>query len=135
MEKLRGLVSSAGLNDKIFFKDFVPNLELPQYYNAADIGVWPGAHSITVIEAIATGLPVIVPEDDLAYKVLFENKAALGFERGKPDAITKKITELVENHNLRSKIANNALSLAKETLSWGKIAEKSIEIYEVYGAE
>lgn len=133
MRKLKNLIKSLDLDNKVFFRDFVPNIDLPKYYNAADAGVWPGDHSITVIEAIATGLPVIVPENDLAYKILFENKAALGFERGNPDAITNKIAELIENHDLYSEIANNALSLVEKTLSWNKIAEESISIYSTYG--
>jgi len=129
MEKLRGLVSSAGLNDKIFFKDFVPNLELPQYYNAADIGVWPGAHSITVIEAIATGLPVIVPENDLAYKVLFDNDAAVGFEKDAND-LAEKLYSLIKNEEIRYKISTYAVKVVREKLSWEVIAKKSIEIYK-----
>ena len=129
------MVKSLNLDNKIFFRDFVPNTELPKYYNAADVGIWPGDHSITVIEAIATGLPVIVPENDMAYKILFENKAALGFERGNPDAIANKIAELIENRDLYSEIANNALSLAEKILSWKRVAEKSISIYLTYGCK
>jgi len=123
------LRSSAGLNDKIFFKDFVPNLELPQYYNAADIGVWPGAHSITVIEAIATGLPVIVPENDLAYKVLFDNDAAVGFEKDAND-LAEKLYSLIKNEEIRYKISTYAVKVVREKLSWEVIAKKSIEIYK-----
>ena len=129
MEKLKSLVNSIGLDNKIFFKNFAPNSELPKLYNAADIGVWSGDHSITVIEATATGLPVIVPNEDLAYKVLFMHNAAIGFERGNVDSLSIAILKLIENKELRSKLSVNSVVLASETLSWEKIAEKSILLY------
>jgi glycosyltransferase involved in cell wall biosynthesis len=104
--KLKDMINSAGLDSNVIFKNFVPNSELSKYYNAADIGVWPGDPSITVIEAVATGLPVIIPKNDPAYQVLVES-----------------------NQNMRYKLIENNLNLVEKTLSWNKVAEKSISIY------
>lgn len=126
---LKKLINKLKLNKKVLFKDFVTNSDLPIYYNAADIGVWPGHHSITVIEALGTTLPIIIPNNILAYKILTENKAALSFERGNIEMLANQILELIENNELRNLVRFNADYLTKNTLSWSKIAEKSISIY------
>lgn len=40
--------------------DAVPNQELPKYFSAADIGVWPGDPALTMLEALVTSLPLVV---------------------------------------------------------------------------
>jgi glycosyltransferase involved in cell wall biosynthesis len=129
MQRIQLLAARSDASSRIVFKDFVLNSELPLYYNAADLGVWPGSHSITVIEAVATGLPVILPEEDLAYGILFKKEAAVGFKRGDPDSLSESVLKLLHDSNLKSKTISNSLSLVKNTLSWRKIAERSIEIY------
>ena len=129
MQKLKDYTDKVGIGRKVLFKDFVKNTELPKYYNASDIGIWPGNPSITVIEAIATGLPVIVPIDDHAYKILFENEAAVGFERGNTESLIGIISELVTDAEFRFKLSINSLAITADLLSWEKIAKKSISIY------
>ena len=102
---------------------------LPTLYNAADIGVWPGDHSITVLEAAATGLPVIVPSADSAYSVLFDAGAAMGFERGAVLSLRDALLTLLENENQRSTLGDKAARLASDELSWRKIAQNSLVIY------
>lgn len=133
MEKLYDLAQSLIEVDRILIKGFVPNSDLPKYYNAADIGVWPGDHSITVIEAVATGLPVIVPKKDSAYDILFENNAAIGFERGNVGSLLDAILQLFKDERLCCKTSENCITLANNVLSWEKIAEKSINTYSSKG--
>ena len=81
------------------------------------------------MEAVASGLPTIVPEDDIAYEILFENNAAAGFKRGDVNNLSETILKLIENRKMRFDIGVNSTYLGEEILSWGKIAEKSISIY------
>lgn len=127
--KLKDMINSAGLDKNVIFKNFVPNSELSKYYNAADIGVWPGDPSITVIEAVATGLPVIIPANDPAYQILVESNASICFERGNIESLSTAILKLIKNQNMRYKLIENNLNLVEKTLSWNKVAEKSISIY------
>ena len=41
---------------------FVPALDLPPYYWAADIGVWPRQESTSQLDAAAAGLPIILSD-------------------------------------------------------------------------
>ena len=126
---LKRTADSLGIADRTKFMDLVPNSELPLYYNAADLGIWPSSPTITVLEAVCTGLPVIVPDDEPAYKILYENHAVTTFERGNVESLAKAIERLVKDESLRSSLSSAGLSLGREVLSWTKIAGETIEIY------
>jgi len=132
---LKDLAKALGIAKRIIFVAFVPNSELPELYNAADLGVWPGDHSITVIEAVGTGLPVIVPSNDLAYKVLFDANAAVGFTRGDVNSLQSAIESTISDQRLRTDMSRRAEGLVKDELSWEKIARKSIDIYSRLSGE
>lgn len=123
------LVDKFNIKDKVFFKEFVKNRELAKYYNAADIGVWPGDHTITVNEAAGTALPIIIPDGVIAYNILKENNSALGFERGNAFSLYNKISKIIENQTIKKDMGNAAYFLVKNQLSWNKIAQDSIKIY------
>lgn len=120
------------LNKNIFFKEFVPNSELPKYYNAADIGVWPGDPTITVIEAIATGLPIIIPENDSAYEHLLINNAAIGYKRRDIESLSNKLYSLLTDNNALQSLKDHSMVLSANCLSWQEIAKESIRIYQKY---
>lgn len=129
MEKITNLINEKNIKNSIIFKDFVKNSELPRYYNAADIGVWPGTHTITAVESLATGLPVIIPDDDMSYKNIFEHQAAMGFKRKDSSSLTEAIQLLINNFEATQNIKKNALSLANNQLSWETIAKKTLHQY------
>ena len=129
LKEIKNLINKYSLNDKVILKDFVKNKELNKYYNAADIGVWPGDHSITVIEAVSSGLPVIVPSNIKAYNILTNNRSAESFERGNTESLANQIKILIESEATRRNITNNTQILIKECLSWKAVAKKTIEIY------
>jgi len=129
MRYLKELVDTFDIKDEVIFHDFVVNIELPKFYNAADIGVWPGDHTITAIEAAATGLPVIIPLYNPAYLILFNNQSAIGFERGNINSLYEKISMLIEDTKKREKISTQALRIVEKELSWEIIAKKSLQIY------
>ncbi len=54
------LAKKESIGKNIILKPFVNKIDLRKFYNASDIGVWTQA-TITTLEAIACGLPVIIP--------------------------------------------------------------------------
>lgn len=130
MKEIMTLIEESGCDDKVIFKDFVPNAELTKLMAVADIGVWPGDPSISVIEAVACGLPVIVPLNDQAYKIVLDNGAGTGFARKNPSALSSSICALADSEQYRLDMSRRASSLARDVLSWQRIAKQSLEVYE-----
>jgi glycosyltransferase involved in cell wall biosynthesis len=129
MSRLKEIADGVVPREKVRFIDFVRNADLPIIYNSSDIGVWPGDPSITVLEALATGLPTVVPKNELAYGRILAENAAIGFTRGDVDSLAEGIEALVESPRLMNDIANNARRLTNDSLSWRQLAEKSTSLY------
>ncbi|WP_160173153.1 glycosyltransferase family 4 protein [Methanosarcina soligelidi] len=129
MNYLNSIIESDSLNEYIRILNFVDNSELGIYYNLADVGVWPGTSSISVIEALGTELPLILPKGNDDYKVVFDASAAIDFEKNNIYSLVTALKSLIRSPEMRLELSNNARILVKEELSWEKVAEKSIGIY------
>jgi glycosyltransferase involved in cell wall biosynthesis len=128
LREIRELVADLGLSDQVKFCGEIPHESLPEYYNLADIGIWPGKLGITIIEAIGCGLPVVVC-DSAATDFLIANENGASFERGNSVKLATVISQLVSNPDQIDTFSQNAVEYAQDELSWRKIAERSIEFY------
>ncbi len=129
---LHALAERLGVDEHVRFNGAVPHEELGAYYNAADVGVWPGKLGIAIIEAVGTGLPIVVCDSE-ATTFLTAHDNGLVFPRGDAPALVAKLRQYLDDETLRSSHAARAVTYARERLSWEKIAERSIEIYEGRG--
>lgn len=68
--RARDLVRSLGLEAVVTFEEFVSSAELNSAFNGADLGVWPVMPAITIQQAMGTGLPVLLPMNDLVSHLL-----------------------------------------------------------------
>lgn len=127
--KLMLLVKNCNVRENVLFHHFVRHDELFKYYNAADIGVWPGSPSITIIEAMSTALPVIIPESDNT-KHLLEYGNGRMFQRGDVNGLRASLEKLINNKDLRIKCGLLSRKLVLEKLNWDKITKQVLGIYE-----
>jgi len=112
---------------KVTFLPMVPNEDLSSFYSASDIGIWPGDPSITMLEAMACKVPLIVPDDkQTAY--LKESRGVEYFERGNISHLQEKLENLIKNDTLRKKLAKNAQVFVRNQLSWRIISKKTLEL-------
>ena len=128
--RIRNAVDSMGLRGDIRFMGLVPHRVLPQFYNAADIGVWPGSHSITVLEAMASGLPCVIPEPDDAYRTVVEARTCFGFKAGDPASLAESIMKLLNRPELRERLSMRSTNYVRTELSPQKLAIRAIAVYE-----
>jgi glycosyltransferase involved in cell wall biosynthesis len=106
---------------------FVPVQELAQFYRAADIGVWPKQESLSQLDAIACGLPII-----LSYKVKVLERIdgnGLVYKEGDPDDLAEKI-RILFNVNTRKEMGELGAKKMKDHFSWNRIAEERLRDYE-----
>jgi glycosyltransferase involved in cell wall biosynthesis len=136
LKYLNKLIKIINIDKKIIMIPPVNRNELPKYYNAADIAVWPGAPSISIIEAMSTGLPIIIagyskPRED-AYDTihLLANGNGLSFQRRSVLELASCIRKLASDEDLRKKMGQRSRKLVEEKLSWRRIAEQYLKIYE-----
>ncbi|MGZ3917221.1 MAG: glycosyltransferase family 4 protein [Flavisolibacter sp.] len=107
-------------------RPFVPVKELPSYYRAADIGVWPREESMSQLDAAACGLPLILSNKILVLERVEGN--GLLYEEGNPQDLALKILELKETDK-RKMMAEVGAAKIREHFSWQVIARSRIKDY------
>ncbi|MBI2435906.1 MAG: glycosyltransferase family 4 protein [Candidatus Hydrogenedentes bacterium] len=127
--RLQAIIARRGIQDHVNWIDFLPHDELTAHYSAADVGIWPGDWSCTVIEAAACGVALIQP--DLLYtKYSSANKNSLNFERGNSHDLAEKMLTLVRDDALRRDMGRRSRELIETELNWDNLARQTIEIYQ-----
>lgn len=125
---LNSLIDSLGISGNVIRLKTVNRKYLNNFYNAADFAVWSGGFSVSMIEAMSSGLPLIIPKSDWTNHYL-EYENGFSFSAGDVEALSSLIRILVENQELRKSLAARSRKLVEDKLNWDSIAKKHIEIY------
>jgi glycosyltransferase involved in cell wall biosynthesis len=138
---LKKLAVELGVAERVAFKGFVPNQELPVHLHAADIFVRPSRSEgmgNSFIEAFAAGLPVIATQEGGIADFLFDAKrnsdqepTGWAVDADNPGQIAAAVKEIVGNPVEAAKVIANARKLALERYDWDLIAERmKTEVFE-----
>jgi glycosyltransferase involved in cell wall biosynthesis len=105
---------------------FVAFRDLPPFFRAADIGVWPQQESTSMLDAAACGLPIVVSNRVQAVERVTGN--GLQYAEGSTDDLARALREL-EAKDVRRRLGACGIMKAKE-ISWLAIARQRVEDYE-----
>jgi spore coat protein SA len=103
---------------KINFTGYIDYDNIHEYYNQADIGVFPSiiaeAFGLTTLEALASGLPVIVSDSGGMHEVI-NDKCGFIVKRGDnmKTELKETLLKLIIDNNLRSSMSKEAKIQAK----------------------
>ena len=129
------VIEQEQLKDDVIFAGYVAQDELPLWYRAADLFVYPSLYEgfgLPPLEAMASGTPVVcsnaasLPEvvGDAAIQVSPENEAALA------DAIVRALTD----GTLREQMVARGIAQAAK-FSWSRAARETTDVYRSVLAE
>ena len=125
------LINDLDLNDLVSFRRKLPRDELIKILNASDIGIAASSYEgfgFPLVEMIATGLPVIV--SDKASLPELAGEAGLKFNSDDVSDLKEKMKELIKNHTLREKLANNSKVRRDAFFGWDEYAKKLEDLFE-----
>jgi glycosyltransferase involved in cell wall biosynthesis len=120
--------------NRVIFASSVPYEELPRYYAASDIFVLPSinmgeAFGLVLLEAMASGKPVIASRLPGVRTVVKENKTGLLVEPQNIEELTLKLKFLLTNYEIGLKFGRNGRKEA-ENYSWPNVARKILNTYK-----
>lgn len=117
----------------VFFLGKIPHFELFEYYQQADIfifpSVWNEAFGMPIIEAMSMGLPVIATHGGAFPELVEDGKTGLLVERGDADALAEAMLRLLVDDNLRKAMGEAGRQRAVEKFDWDHQAEKLLHHY------
>ncbi len=98
--------------DGCLVHSFVAHRELPAYYRAADIGVWPTQESTSMLDAAACGLPIVV------------NDTLKAVERIEGNGVQYRLNDLNDLVRVLGELADPGLRVRLGTAGAGKMASR-----------
>jgi glycosyltransferase involved in cell wall biosynthesis len=105
-----------------------------KYLKAFDIFVLPSVKEgfpWVVLEAMAANLPVVATEVGAMPEIIQNNENGILVEPRNPEAIAEAIKRLLNDDNLRNKIANNGRETVKEKFNLGKMLEQYENLFSL----
>jgi glycosyltransferase involved in cell wall biosynthesis len=128
--ELKAYVSTNGLRDTIHFTGSV--LEVEEYLQASDIFVFPTeseAFGISLIEAMACGLPVISTSVGGVKDILEHSKNGLVVEAGNFQQLYEALDTLITDTTLAASLGQAARQTALVRYTADMITQKYIELF------
>lgn len=120
-QMLIDLAEELHLGDKLVLHDILPLRQIAGVMEVADIGVVPKrgnafgdeAFSTKTLEFMSLGVPIIVAATKID-RYYFNDSLVRFFRCGDEDDLSKAMLELIENAELRRKLAQNGLKFAMQ---------------------
>ena len=131
--QLQELCHQLNITEKVDFKGFVNNNELPAIYNAFDIMValsHKESFGVVAIEAMSCGCPVVVSDAEGFCEIVDNGTDGVIVPRGDYKAAAKAIQKLVENADLRHTLGQNGREKIMQQYQWELNVNQMIDYYK-----
>jgi glycosyltransferase involved in cell wall biosynthesis len=133
-QSFRGLFVGNGVQGKAIescsgcsMHPFVPVQELGDFFRAADIGVWPAQESMSMLDAAACGLPIVV------------NNTMVATERICGNGVTHRLNDLedlvrvlreLQDRQTRQRLGSSGARKMARDFSWEAVAKWRLRDYQ-----
>ncbi|RME31003.1 MAG: glycosyltransferase family 1 protein, partial [Thermoflexia bacterium] len=134
-EEIFATVERLNLGDRVLFPGYVPNEELPLWYNAARVFAYPSLYEgfgMPVLEALACGTPVLTSETSSLPEAAGDG--ALLVDPNDVGAIADGLHRLLTDQVLRETLRERGLAHAAR-FSWARTALETVALYREALAE
>jgi glycosyltransferase involved in cell wall biosynthesis len=130
IEKLQALSHNSKVSESIIFTDYVEGYDLPIFYNACEIFVYPSLYEgfgLPPLEAMSCGAPVITSNISSISEVV--NDGALLINPTDADELASNMYHLLTDKDTRDAWSKKGL-LQANGFSWIKTAEETLAVYK-----
>ena len=131
-EKDFRLINELDLNDDIHFTGRIPQMDLPAFYNLAEIFVFPSLYEgfgIPVLEAMACGCPVIASKTGALPEIA--GNAAAFIDPYDIDEMSDTMHKLSTDMAFRQELIEKGYKQVKK-FSWDKSAKDILELFREF---
>jgi glycosyltransferase involved in cell wall biosynthesis len=129
-QQIDATVERLRLRDEVFFPGFVPQQELPFWYDAAELFVYPSLYEgfgLPPLEAMACGTPVVVGDAAAVAEVVGD--AGVIANPRDPQALAASMLQVLSDPVLQRALRAMGLKRAQE-FSWHETARQTARFYQ-----
>jgi len=129
---IKNMIEKYNLTERIIFRGWVSNEELPLHFSSCDIYLFPSileGFGLSIIEALASGKPVVGFDIPPINELVENGKEGILVPLGDVKRLAHAIQTIFEDKSLLIKMSLNARRKAEEKFSWDKIVDEHIKLY------
>jgi glycogen(starch) synthase len=128
VKQLHTLVRESALEDVVCFRGSVARQDLPSVYHGHDVlifpSIWNEPFSITLLEGMSSGLPVVGTETGGSGEILEHGENALTFPAEEANACALQIVKLLGDEELRERIRRNGRRTIEERFRFDTMVDR-----------
>jgi len=124
------LIKEFGLEDEVIFTGFVPDEDLPKFYNAATLFMLPSFKESwphVLVEALACGCPVVT--SNITCMPEIAGDAGIFIDPYDVNSLAEGMYKALTDNELRESLKKKGLERAK-SFSWERCARETLKVYE-----
>jgi glycosyltransferase involved in cell wall biosynthesis len=134
VDDFRDRAARSGVSSRVHFLGAVPHTELPGVLRACDLFLLttepPESFGIVLIEAMATGLPVIATDYPGVRAVVVEGETGLLAPRGDAGAVAARLRDLVQSgSDGRARMGAAGRARAEREWNWPRLVDRMDQAY------
>jgi len=130
LDELKELCKDLEMDDRVTFTGPKSPEELPSFYSAADVFVYPSLYenfSQPILEAGSYGIPVIATLVGVAPEIIEDGKTGFLIS-GEPSILAQRLEQL-GNFSERKKMGLKLQEKVRQKYSWNRIMDQYMELY------
>jgi len=134
---LRRLATQLGIADRVDFAGTVPPQRVVRYYQDSDVFALPSLSegmSNAALEAMACGLPIVMPDTGGAAELLRDGANGFLLSRGSAGELSEALGRYARDPALARRHGARSRQIA-EGLSWKNVATRYAELYSLTAGE
>lgn len=113
----------------IVFTGGVPYESLPNYFSAADVGVWPGDGAISIIDAMACGLPVVLSRSESTSHLISAGNGE-AYSEGDSHNLSEVLRGIIFDSQKLAEMSRISRVSAENIFDWRQVGRRTLDIYE-----
>lgn len=133
LDNLKSMASSYGLKNHVKFYGRINDIELSELFSAADVFVLPSTsegHSVAILEAMASGLPVIASDIQANKESIEDGINGFLFKSGDASNLAEKLLTILTDNMLRQEMAERSYRIYLERFSVKNQIDRHVFIYK-----
>jgi len=131
-EDLFRVARKLNIQDKVIFLDRQDNIK--KLIGILDIGVVASKGSEVIcrisVEYMAMGKPQVVTSINVLPEIIEDGKNGFIVPPGDAIAMAEKLSHLIDNHDLRIRMGNQARQIAETKYSYSALIDKTLKVYQ-----
>lgn len=134
VDSLKKLTQELGVADKVVWRNYVPDEELPNWYRAAAVFALSSRYEpfgMTVIEAMACGTPAVVTIHGGLFEIIEFGKHALYADPNRPVEYGTMLAMPMLYPQLAEELSVEGSRFARRSFGWTGIAKRILKVFDL----